>query len=166
MPSFGTRSLKNLNEAHPALQRLFQEVVKNYDCSVIEGHRPQSEQDAAYHSGKSKVKWPNSKHNPSPSLAVDVVPYPVDWNDTDRFYHFAGYVKGVADTLGIKIRYGADWDGDNQFKDQSFHDLPHFELMSDSNDGIIEPSREYLPEETSAEDVEISLEEIERNSLG
>ena len=130
MPIFGKRSKKNLSECHPDLQKLFNNVVKNYDCSVIEGHRGKEEQDKLYHGGKSKVKYPRSKHNKSPSLAADVVPYPIDWNDEIRFYHFVGYVKGVADKLGIKIRCGADWDGDNTFSDQTFHDLPHFELLS------------------------------------
>jgi len=131
MSHFGKRSLKNLSEAHDDLQRLFKEVVANYDCSVIEGRRGQEEQDTLYHAKKSKLRYPQSKHNTSPSLAVDVIPYPVDWNDKIRFYHFVGYVKGVADKLGIKIRCGADWDGDNTFKDQTFHDLPHFELIID-----------------------------------
>jgi len=25
-----------------------------------------------------------------PSDAVDVAPYPIDWNDKERFYYFAG----------------------------------------------------------------------------
>lgn len=129
MPSFGKRSRDNLAEAHTDLQRLFNEVIKYYDCSVIEGHRGQEEQDRYYHSGKSKVKFPNSKHNKTPSMAVDVVPYPVDWKAEKRFYMFVGVVRGVAAILGINIRCGADWDGDMEVKDQNFHDLPHFELV-------------------------------------
>ena len=34
----------------------------------------------------------------------------------------------VANRLGLKVRWGGDWDGDFEFKDQNFHDLPHFEL--------------------------------------
>ena len=45
-----------------------------------------------------------------------------------RFVDFAGYVKGVAEDLGIAIPWGGDWDGDGDFSDQRFHDLPHFEL--------------------------------------
>jgi len=65
------------------------------------------------------------------SLAVDVVPYPINWNDLPRFYMFVGYVKRIADELGITIRCGADWDMDGWSKDQKFHDLPHFELVED-----------------------------------
>ena len=166
MPSFGSRSKNNLNEAHPDLVRLFQEVVKHFDCSVIKGHRPQDEQDAAYHSGTSKLEWPNSKHNSKPSMAVDVVPYPVDWNDKERFYYFAGFVKCMALTMDIDLRWGGDWDSDNDLKDQSFYDLPHFELKSTSNNGTIKPRKEYLPDEPTEEDIDISLEEIERSTLG
>ena len=129
MYKYGTRSTKNLSEAHPELQRLFNEVIKHYDCSIIEGYRGEEEQNRAYYAGKSGLKFPSSKHNKKPSLAVDVVPYPIDWRDKDRFYYFGGLVKGIASQLGIKIRWGGDWDGDNKFKDQSFHDLPHFELV-------------------------------------
>ena len=73
--------------------------------------------------------YPNSKHNKLPSKAVDVAPYPIDWNDPDRFYHFAGYVRGIAEGMGIKIRWGGDWNGNFDLKDQNFYDLPHFELL-------------------------------------
>ena len=126
---FGARSLKNLSEAHPDLQILFNAVIKYYDCSVIEGFRPREEQDKAYHSGRSKLKFPQSKHNQTPARAVDVVPYPIDWNDRDRFHHFGGFVLGTAYALGIKIRWGGDWSRDNNFKDQTFYDWPHFELI-------------------------------------
>ena len=129
MPSFGTRSQDNLAQAHPELQRLFNEVIKHFDCSVICGHRSQEEQDKAYHEGKSKLKFPQSKHNGSPSLAVDVIAYPIEWDNYRRNYMFVGFVRGVASQLGINIRCGADWDGDTVIKDQNFHDIPHFELI-------------------------------------
>ena len=132
MPKFGKTSTQNLETAHPDLQRLFQEVVKRRDCSVICGHRAQEEQDLAYLSGKSTVQYPNSMHNKFPSLAVDAIPYPFsseDWVDLGKLYIFVGYVLAVADDLDIKIRVGADWDGDGNTKDQNFHDLPHFELI-------------------------------------
>lgn len=128
---YGERSARNLSEAHTKLQAIFNEVIKQYDCSIIEGHRTEKEQNAAYHSGKSKLKFPKSKHNSKPSNAVDAVPFPIDWNDKARFYYFAGLVKATAFQMGYKIRWGGDWDGDNSFKDQSFHDLPHFELLGE-----------------------------------
>ena len=57
-----------------------------------------------------------------------LAPYPIDWNDKERFYFFAGYVKGIASQMGIELRWGGDWDSDNQLHDQTFMDLPHFEL--------------------------------------
>lgn len=135
MPKFGKPSLKNLSECHKDLQLIFNRVIENYDCSVIEGNRPKEEQEKAFHSGKSKVKWPDSKHNSMPSMATDVCPYPIDWNDTKRFYHFAGYVLGVANILleegeiTHRLRWGGDWDSDNVLGDQNFNDLPHFELV-------------------------------------
>jgi len=129
MPKFGKRSKANLATCHPDLQRIFNEVIEHYDCSVICGRRSKEDQDKAYNEGRSKVQWPNSKHNGTPSMAADVVPYPIDWQAIRRFYMFVGVVRGVAAMLGIKTRCGADWDGDMEVKDQNFHDLPHFELV-------------------------------------
>jgi hypothetical protein len=128
MPIFGKQSRKNLESCHEDLQKLFNEVIKHFDCSVICGHRGQEEQDRAFHDGRSKLKFPESKHNKTPSLAADVVPYPIDWKDTERFYMFVGVVRGIAAMMGISIRCGADWNGNMEIKDQNFHDLPHFEL--------------------------------------
>ena len=128
MPKFGTRSKKNLYTAHPDLIKVFKEVVKNFDCTVIEGHRIKERQNKLFDEGKSKLKYPKGKHNASPSNAVDVAPYPIDWNDRERFTYFAGYVLGVAYRMGVNIRWGGDWDMDTQVKDNNFDDLPHFEL--------------------------------------
>lgn len=128
MPSFGKSSTERLATCHPKLQELFNEVVKNYDCSILQGTRSKEEQDEYYRTGRSKVQYPNSKHNSMPSNAVDVAPYPIDWENTNRFYHFAGYVNGVAEQLGITLRWGGDWDSDKDFSDQTFNDLPHFEI--------------------------------------
>lgn len=127
---FGTRSKKCLGEAHPDLQRLFNEVIKVIDCSVIKGYRGKAEQNKAHAEGKSGLKFPRSKHNRVPSLAVDVVPWPLDWRDTKRFYKFGELVVGVAKDLDIPLRWGGDWDGDGDYKDQSFNDLVHFEIRT------------------------------------
>lgn len=128
MPRFGKRSRTNLSQCHKDLQRLFNEVIKRFDCSIICGHRDKKAQDKAYEQGFSKLEFPFSKHNKKPSEAVDAVPYPIDWDNVKRMYYFAGYVRGIAEKLNIKIRTGADWDGDFEIKDQKFHDVPHFEL--------------------------------------
>ena len=41
---------------------------------------------------------------------------------------FGGLVTGLAKQKGIPLRWGGDWDGDNNFKDNRFDDLVHFEL--------------------------------------
>lgn len=128
MPQFGKASLEKLSTCHSDLQKLFNEVIKNYDCTVIDGYRSNEKQQELFKAGKSKLQAGKSKHNHSPSLAADVAPFPIDWSDRLRFYHFIGFVKATAIQLGIKIRCGGDWDGDNDFKDQTFYDLPHFEL--------------------------------------
>jgi len=110
MPAFSNISKQRLAECDPRLQQLFNEIIKTYDCTILVGHRGQAEQDQAVHDGKSQTPWPTSKHNSQPSMAVDACPYPVDWNNIDNFIFFAGYVLATADRLGIKIRWGGNWD--------------------------------------------------------
>ena len=128
MPRFGKRSISRLKTCDQKLQELFYEVVKHFDCSIIEGHRGEERQNKAYADGKSKVKYPNGKHNQNPSIAVDVAPYPIDWSDRDRFHYFGGFVLGVAKEMGMNIRWGGDWNQDTETKDNKFDDLVHFEI--------------------------------------
>ena len=129
MPKFGKSSQARLETAHPNLQEIFNEVVKKIDCSVLEGYRGKEKQDKYFNQGKSKVKYPNGRHNKLPSLAVDVTPYPVDWNDRERQTLFAGYVLGVASQMGYNLRWGGDWDNDFAVADNRFDDFPHFEII-------------------------------------
>lgn len=134
MPRFSLKSQDRLNTCHPLLQELFNSVVKEYDCAVIEGHRARRKQNQLYLGGKSKVKWPDSKHNIMPSEGVDVAPWikgkGIPWKEPNNFYVFSGYVLGKAKEMGIQVRWGGDWDGDHDVNDQWFNDLGHWELLS------------------------------------
>jgi len=126
---FSPKSEMNLSQTHPDLQKVFNEVIKLHDCSVICGFRSEYEQNKAYQNNSSKHKWPNSKHNRHPSMAIDVVPYPLDWKDFKRFFYFAGIVKAVASSQNIKLRWGGDFNMNGIFTDERFVDLPHYELL-------------------------------------
>ena len=137
MYKFSKRSRDNLSTASENLQRLFNEVIKEIDCTVICGHRSPEEQFELYKKGRvnKDFKWivvdkakvvtnidgraKKSNHNYLPSRAVDVVPYPLDWNDITAFKKLGEVVKRKAKELGIKISWGGDW--------QSLKDYPHFE---------------------------------------
>lgn len=129
MPQFSEQSKNKLETCHRDLQVLFNEVIKYYDCSILGGHRTQLEQNEKFRLGLSKKQYPNSNHNALPSNAVDVAPYPIDWDDRERFSYFAGFVEATAILLKIKIRWGGDWDSDHNLKNNNFDDLPHFELV-------------------------------------
>ena len=116
MPNFGEMSNSLLGTCHPDLIRLFTEVIKHSDCKVTDGRRGKAAQNSAYKDGRSELEYPNSGHNKRPSLAIDVVPYPVDYNDRERFLEFRKFVYGIAGTMNIKLKKTIDWD------------LMHFEL--------------------------------------
>lgn len=130
---FSKNSRQRLSTCKPDLQDLFKKVdMLGFECTIVEGHRGQAQQNRYYETDKSKVQWPNGNHNSTPSRAVDVAPYinrTVSWNKYHCIY-FAGVVFGVAAILGIKIRWGGNWDVDAEVvTDQDFQDLVHFELL-------------------------------------
>jgi len=137
---FGTRSKKELKTCNLKLQQLFNVVVEGFDCSIIQGRRSKALQNKYFAEGKSKVQWPNSKHNvlnPTDlSRAVDVAPYingKISW-DAKQCYFFAGYVLRVAEQLSINIRWGGSWDMDRDVNDENFRDLVHYELYGGSDE--------------------------------
>lgn len=137
MPSFGEKSNLRLSGVHESLQTWARNVVSFYDCTVLKdgGLRTQDRQNELVASGASK----KADSNHLRGTALDLSPYPVIWpnreerpdtyeKDLARFYHFVGFALGIAKAMGLDIRTGADWDGDNDFTDQTFDDLVHFEL--------------------------------------
>ena len=128
MPRFGRKSRKELSSCHKDLQKVFNEIIKHIDCTVLEGHREKEKQNKFYEEGRSKVRFPDGRHNINPSCAVDVTPWPVDWDDRERQTLFAGFVLGISRSMGIKLRWGGDWDMDFNVGDNQFDDFPHFEI--------------------------------------
>lgn len=132
---FSKNSLDRLATCHEDLIIFCNELIKYYDFTVVCGHRGQEDQDKAYASGHSKVKYPNSKHNSYPSMAVDLAPWEgrIDWGKNQLLF-FAGFAIGVARMLynegkiHHEIISGVDWDNDNDVDDTRFFDGPHFEL--------------------------------------
>ena len=128
MPRYSKRSKKRLATCDERLQDVFNEVIKHVDCSILEGHRSKERQNKLYDEGRTKVRYPDGRHNFNPSRAVDVTPYPVDWEDRERQTLFAGFVLGTARSMGINLRWGGDWDQDFQVMDNRVDEFPHFEI--------------------------------------
>jgi peptidoglycan L-alanyl-D-glutamate endopeptidase CwlK len=133
---FSAASRERLHTCHPALQGVVVHALSLglVDITVIEGHRTAARQEEMLRAGKSKLGPWQSMHAPSPSLAVDIAPYFSDgrripWNDRDIWLRFAGVIQSAAVKEGVPLRWGGDWDGDWDHKDQTFHDLPHFEMV-------------------------------------
>ena len=129
MPKFSEKSLAKLETCDPRLQRVFEAVVAEFDCTILEGHRNRERQNRMVDEGKSKTPWPQSKHNAKPSLAADVAAYPINWEDRERQTLFAGYVLATARAMGVTLRWGGDWDRDTEVRDNGFDDLVHFEIV-------------------------------------
>lgn len=121
MPVFSKRSNDNLAEAHPLLQQVMQEAIKDFDFTVIEGYRGKEEQEKAFKEKKSKARFGQSPHNFKPALAVDVMPYPDAFKAKAEVWDAMGAaILAAAERIGVKVTWGRDFKG--------LVDKPHFEL--------------------------------------
>ena len=117
--AFSKNSLKCLAELDPRLRALATLMLEKQvmDFAIICGHRGEAEQNAAFAAGRSKVKYPYSKHNANPARAYDRVPYPIplnaagEWDDkSPAWERLAALERQCADELGIKIANTIPWD--------------------------------------------------------
>ena len=134
MYKFSQKSLKYLNECDDRLIQIANEAIKRIDFSVIDGARTEEEAKANQAKG---VSWTNkSKHcRKSKSYAFDFIPYPFkNWNDLEGFEKIAKVLNEEAAKLGIKVRWGGDWNMNGKYADEiarGSYDGGHFELMED-----------------------------------
>ena len=147
MYKLGKGSLKKLESVHHDLVKIIKLAITRtpVDFGISEGHRSLERQKELYDQGKSKIDGINKKgkHNYSPSLAIDLYAYHPDIEvrkklayDVPTLCIIAGVIISCADELKAKgdikhsIRWGGNWDNDAVILyDQSFDDLPHFELV-------------------------------------
>lgn len=122
MPNLSASSQKRLDAAHPLLRKLFAACAADPNCpafAVLDSQRGKQAQEKAFNLGNSKAHFLQSAHNWSPAVAVDVVPYPIDWNKLGRFKALGKFVTAKARSLGIQIVWGGTW---------KMGDFPHYEL--------------------------------------
>ena len=119
MFKFGKNSLKRLNELDPRLKALAVLMMskQGIDFAIIGVDMVETEQNAAFYAGRSKVRFPNSKHNSLPARAYDRVPYPIplnavgDWDDKSPLWdQLAALEQQCAEELGIEIVNSIPWD--------------------------------------------------------
>lgn len=122
MYKFGKKSKEQRATLHSDLKEIVDEAIKIIDFTIIEGHRDKERQNKAFDLGRSKLQYPNSKHNKNPSDAMDIAPWVdggIPWDNREKFFELAGVIKAIAHTKGIKITWGGDF--------KSFFDGPHFQ---------------------------------------
>lgn len=124
---FSKRSEENLKGVHPDLVKVARRAleISEIDFTVIEGVRTKARQQQLYKQGATKTM--NSRH--LTGHAIDIVPYPVDWNDLEKFGKLAKAMFAAANELKIPIRWGGDWNRNGRSDDETFYDGPHFELL-------------------------------------
>jgi peptidoglycan LD-endopeptidase CwlK len=118
--AWGTRSQALLAQVHPDLRRLFAMVIErtDQDLTILPSTvRTIAEQAQFIAKGTSKT-W-NSRH--LHGMAVDVAPYPTNWQDIPAFRRMCALVESCAADLDIPIRLGRDFVG--------LVDMPHIELQ-------------------------------------
>lgn len=139
MKTLGQKSIARLEGIHPDLVDVVKRAIKLTACdfSVISGVRTPEQQADLYAQGRTKpgkiVTWTlKSRHLPADDgygHAVDLAPYPLDWDTSAKFDAIAASMLQAAKELGVKIRWGADWDMDGVPRERGETDSPHFELV-------------------------------------
>jgi len=124
MYKFGKRSKERLKGVDSKLVNVLNELIKIMDVTIIEGLRSKERQEQLLAQGKTKTKY--SKH--IEGKAVDLAPYPIDWNDREMFHYMGGMLRGLGKAMGVNIRWGGDWDSDGDINDNKFDDLVHVEI--------------------------------------
>jgi peptidoglycan LD-endopeptidase CwlK len=125
MPHFSRTSSRRLETCCEPLIELAYRAVEVIDITILYGWRNETDQNMLFDRGLSMLRWPKGKHNTivegKPcSDAFDAAPWPIDWDDWDRFYRMAGVMDAIAFDIGIDITWGGDW--------QSFKDGCHFQI--------------------------------------
>lgn len=133
MRKWGKASKKHYDTLDHRLQVVMDRVLHEVaDVSIVCGFRREAEQNDLFDLGRSRVRFPNSKHNHYPSVAVDFQPYPMPQLDNELWAALA-YIAGRAIQIGIEegiaLRWGGDWDRDGDLTDNRFDDLFHLEIM-------------------------------------
>ncbi len=127
MNRYSEESERKLSTCDPDLQRVFRKVLEIRDHTIVFGHRGEVEQNGCFAAGTSDKRWPESEHNSIPSRAIDARPYPYDEKDYEAMCLFAGIVIAVGYMMGVKIRWGGDWNTNYRTRDERFRDYWHFE---------------------------------------
>ena len=105
--------------------------ISEVDFTVLEGVRTLERQRELYAQGRTApgkiVTWTmKSKH--IEGKAVDLVPYPLDWNDLEKFNKIKDAMFKAAKEQDVNLRWGADWDQDGNYREKGETDSPHFEI--------------------------------------
>lgn len=133
MPGFDAADLARLERLHPLLKQLFVEARKQTAFTIRDTNRGRADQEAAFKAKRSTVHFGDSAHNWSPSLAADIYPLPVKFDDPGYAKLFVplqiGILKPLAAKLNIAIRQGIDWNRNGILTDDKWDDLPHVELF-------------------------------------
>ena len=112
-------SRRNLKTLDVELVHCCNLVADVMNISITSGYRGELEQTAYFERGTG-VEWPTSKHNDLPSQAVDVNPYPINYEDTNRYCEMIGMFLMAACEHGYKIRSGRHFNR---------RDYPHIERI-------------------------------------
>ena len=135
---FSKKSKDRLMTCHRDLQKISAVACSRKDFSVLEGTRTLEQQQKYFAEGKSKLDGikKKSKHQSNPSMAIDIAPTPINWDDTKAFFAMSDIMFDVASELKAsgeithRLRWGGDFNQDGDYTNDKFVDMPHWELIS------------------------------------
>ena len=129
----GKTSLARLKGVDETLVNVVKRAIEisEVDFTVLEGVRTLERQRELYAQGRTApgkiVTW-TMKSRHIEGKAVDLVPYPLDWSDLEKFNKIKDAMFQSAKELDVNLRWGADWNGNGEYREKGEYDSPHFEI--------------------------------------
>ena len=120
-----------LKQCCSEIQSVIKEVLYYRDITILCGYRSKEEQEKMFMQGASKAHAGQSAHNYQPSLAIDVVPYPIPmkdgkWdNDASDWKDLSNLIFDIAKSKNIDLTWGGNW--------KKLVDKPHYEITDWKN---------------------------------
>jgi len=134
MNKWGKSSAKHRQSIDWRLNAVSTQVLKLRDHSIIQGHRNETDQNAAFDADTSKLRWPDSKHNSIPCTALDMQPHPMPKSKQrlrENLAYLAGLYIALGSTMELNLRWGGSWNGSGEIENNKFFDGFHIEIVED-----------------------------------
>jgi len=128
------RSLERAKDVNPKLINLILLAIRrtpiDFGVAWMGGKRTAEEQNQLYKEGYSQCDGYSklSKHQSGDAIDLNIFVGSKLVENKEMLCVVAGVMFSCANELGINLRWGLDWNGNGDIRDNKFNDMYHFEI--------------------------------------